>query len=487
MVAGKVTGSHGSRAAAVRGRVMGLWRAARLGMGLRALGTCRRSCSAAGSAPELYDVIISGGGMVGTAMACALAQDHNLAGKRILLLETGNKKTVTQLPKTYSNRVSALTPGSLLLLNSVGAWDHISSMRYKPFKRMQVWDDCSDALITFDKGDLMEDMGFVVENDVVLSALSKQLEAAADRVEVLYRSRVVKYTWPEAYQSPEANPWVQVALDDGKTLQTKLLIGADGQKSTVRESAGIQTVRWQYDQSAVVATLHLAEPTDNNVAWQRFLVTGPIAMLPLSDTLSSLVWSTSHQHASDLVSMDQETFVDSINSAFWSNENHSELVDTASSMFRSALSFLNPTGTSVRQLPPSVAHIDPQSRAMFPLGLGHATKYVGHRVALIGDAAHRVHPLAGQGVNLGFGDVASLSQHLSEAAFSGKDLGSTTYLNAFETERQRHNIPIMAAIDLLKRLYSTKSPPLVLLRSLGLQATNALPPIKEQIMTFASK
>ncbi|XP_067848112.1 ubiquinone biosynthesis monooxygenase COQ6, mitochondrial [Heptranchias perlo] len=478
---------------------MSLWRGAGVVCGLRAQGRAwllgsrgSRRCSSnreeqqESGPPELYDVVISGGGMVGTAMACALAYDQNLSGKKILLLEAGNK-TDGKLPELHSNRVSTLTPGAAAFLNRFGAWDHICNMRYKPFKRMQVWDECSDAIITFDKADLLEDMGFVVENDVVLSALSKQLAAAADRVHVLYRSRVVNYTWPEPYLSPHTNPWVHVELADGSKLQTKLLIGADGPNSMVRQSADIQTLQWKYDQSAVVATLRLAEPTDNNVAWQRFLVTGPIAMLPLSDTVSSLVWSTSHQHASDLLSMNEETFVDAINSAFWSNENHSEFVDTASSMFRTAFMFLMPSGTSVRQLPPSVAHIDPKSRAMFPLGLGHATKYVGPRVALIGDAAHRVHPLAGQGVNLGFGDVSSLSQHLSEAAFNGKDLGSTKHLNAFESERQRHNLPIMAAIDLLKRLYSTKSTPMILLRSLGLQATNAFVPIKEQIMAFVSK
>ncbi|XP_069772165.1 ubiquinone biosynthesis monooxygenase COQ6, mitochondrial isoform X3 [Narcine bancroftii] len=453
------------------------------------------------------------------------AYEQNLSGKRILLLEVGNKKTDEKLPELHSNRVSALTPGSAALLDRFGAWDHICNMRYKPFKRMQVkflalnsylyrnwplgkdpsvafvdrdgfisktssnllvWDECSDAMITFDKADLLEDMGFIVENDVILRALSMQL-AAADRVHVLYRSRAVNYTWPVPDQLCNSKPWVQVELADGSKVETKLLIGADGPNSMVRQSANIQNVQWKYDQSAVVATLHLAEPTDNNVAWQRFLVTGPIAMLPLSDNLSSLVWSTSHQHASDLLSVDEETFVDAINSAFWSNENHSEFVATANSMFKRAFTYLMPSGMSVRQLPPSVARIDPESRAMFPLGLGHATKYVGSRVALIGDAAHRVHPLAGQGVNLGFGDVACLSQNLSEAAFNGKDLGSLEHLNAFETERQSHNLPIMAAIDLLKKLYTTKSTPVVLLRSLGLQATNVLAPVKEQIMAFVNK
>uniref|UniRef100_A0A8D0HN38 Ubiquinone biosynthesis monooxygenase COQ6, mitochondrial n=1 Tax=Sphenodon punctatus TaxID=8508 RepID=A0A8D0HN38_SPHPU len=444
---------------------------------------CAGSGSGSGS---VYDVVVSGGGMVGSAMAAALGHDVHLHDKKILLLEAGSRKMSDRLPEHYSNRVSAISPGSATLLGSFGAWNHICSMRCKPFRRMQVWDACSEAMIIFDK-DSLEDMGYIVENDIVMSALTKQLDAVSDRVEVLYRSRAVGYTWPFPYHTSDTSPWVQVDLADGRRLQTKLLIGADGQNSAVRKAAGIHNVQYQYDQSAVVATLQLSEATDNNVAWQRFLPSGPIALLPLSDTASSLVWSTSHEHASQLLSMDGESFVDSINSAFWSNANHSDFIDTAGSMFRSAVTLLMPSGTAARQLPPSVAKVDPKSRAVFPLGLGHATEYVQHRMALIGDAAHRVHPLAGQGVNMVFGDIACLIHHISTAAFDGKDLGSIKHLLQYETERQRYNLSLMAAIDLLKRLYSTSVAPFVLLRTWGLQTTNAVSPVKEQIMAFASK
>lgn len=436
---------------------------------------------------EVFDVIISGGGMVGSAMACSLGMDPNLAGKKILLLEAGNKKVMDKVPDSYNTRVSSISPGSATLLSGLGAWDHITKMRYKPYNMMQVWDACSDALITFDKENLQDEMAYIVENDIIVAALTKQLDTLSDNVRVKYRSRVVKYTWPMSHQAADSIPWVQVTLASGETLQAKLLIGADGPNSMVRQELGIPTFKWNYDQSAVVAVLHLSEPTENNVAWQRFLPTGPIAMLPLSDTESSLVWSTSHHLAEELLEMDEESFVDAINSAFWSNDNQSELIDTAGSVFRSALSALMPSAGSARQLPPSVAGIGPKSRVMFPLGMGHATEYVRHRVALIGDAAHRVHPLAGQGANLGFGDVAYLTQLLSQAAFSGKDLGGIQHLLEYETERQRHNLPMMAAIDLMKRLYSTNAAPVVLLRTFGLQATNMLPALKEQIMAFASK
>ncbi|XP_071780271.1 ubiquinone biosynthesis monooxygenase COQ6, mitochondrial [Centroberyx gerrardi] len=436
---------------------------------------------------ELYDVIISGGGMVGSAMACSLGMDPNLEGKKILLLEAGNKKVMDKLPDTYSTRVSSISPGSATLLSGIGAWDYITNMRCKPYQKMQVWDACSDALITFDKENLQDEMAYIVENDIIVAALTKQLDSLSDNVQVKYRSKVVKYTWPMSHQAADSIPWVQVTLASGETLQAKLLIGADGPNSMVRRESGIPTVKWNYDQSAVVAVLHLSEPTENNVAWQRFLPTGPIAMLPLSDTESSLVWSTSHRHAEELLELDEESFVDAINSAFWSNENQSELIETAGSLFRSALSALMPSAGSARQLPPSVAGIGPKSRVMFPLGMGHASEYIRHRVVLIGDAAHRVHPLAGQGANLGFGDVAFLTQVLSHAAFNGKDLGAMQHLLEYETERQRHNLPMMAAIDLMKRLYSTNAAPVVLLRTFGLQATNMLPPLKEQIMAFASK
>ncbi|RXN11329.1 ubiquinone biosynthesis monooxygenase mitochondrial isoform X2 [Labeo rohita] len=417
----------------------------------RGLASSERDEESSTSQNELYDIVISGGGMVGTAMACSLGLDPNLTGKKILLLEAGHKKEMDRVPETYSIRVSSISPGSATLLSGLGAWDHIVNMRCKPYNKMQVWDACSDALITFDKENLQDEMAYIVENDVIVAALTKQLQTLSDHVEVQYRTKVVKYTWPRPYHVSESIPWVQVTLANGKTLHTKLL------------------------------------PTENNVAWQRFLPTGPIAMLPLSDTESSLVWSTSHQHAEELLQLDEESFVDAINTAFWSNENHSELVETAGSLFRTALSVLMPDSGSARQLPPSVAGIGPKSRVMFPLGMGHATEYIRHRVAIIGDAAHRVHPLAGQGANLGFGDVACLTKILSQAAFNGKDLGAMQHLLEFETERQRHNLPMMAAVDLMKRLYSTNAAPMVLLRTFGLQATNALPPLKEQIMAYASK
>ncbi|XP_038621605.1 ubiquinone biosynthesis monooxygenase COQ6, mitochondrial isoform X1 [Tachyglossus aculeatus] len=449
-------------------------------VGAAAVRRCGGVQYGSGPAPAVYDVVVAGGGMVGAAAACALGHDVRLGRKRILLLEAGPKRAAGRPPAHFGNRVSAISPASADFLASFGAWEHICATRCKAFRRMQVWDGCSEALITFDRDEL-DAMGYIVENDVIMAALARRLEAVADRVDVQYGSRAAELSWAAA------DPWLGVTLADGRRLRARLLVGADGPDSQVRRAAGIRTVGWPYDQEAVVATLHLSEATDNNVAWQRFLPTGPIALLPLSDTVSSLVWSTSPERAARLVGMEEEAFLDAVNSAFWSDAEHMEAAAAAGRALRRILGVLGPAGPPARQLPPSVARVAPGSRARFPLALGHAADYVRPRLALVGDAAHRVHPLAGQGVNMGFGDAASLVRRLGGAAFDGRDLGSPSLLAGYETERQRRNVCLLAATDLLKRLYSSAAAPAVLLRTLGLQAANALGPVKEQIVAFASR
>nr|XP_026494187.1 ubiquinone biosynthesis monooxygenase COQ6, mitochondrial [Vanessa tameamea] len=255
-------------------------------------------------------------------------------------------------------------------------------------------------------------------------------------------------------------------------------IGADGAKSAVREAMGVQYLSWNYDQMGIVATLHLAEETTNTTAWQRFLPTGPIAFLPLNSTKSSLVWSMTDTQAKELLNLPEERFVDALNDAMWKQYPRSSVVDACTSWLGSWLKRFDLPDGAERQLPPSVQSIISGSRAAFPLGFGHSTKYVAPGVALIGDAAHRVHPLAGQGVNLGFGDVKDLISFLSDSIYTGLDITHPNWMEKYESERQRHNVPTQLAVDALSRLYGADLPPLVLARSLGLQLTNALHPIK---------
>ncbi|XP_013400796.1 ubiquinone biosynthesis monooxygenase COQ6, mitochondrial [Lingula anatina] len=435
---------------------------------------------------QLFDVVISGGGMVGAAMACALGHANVFEDKKILLLEASPQKDF-KLPEKYGNRVCALSPATKKLLSGFGAWEEICNMRYQPVKRMQVWDACSDAFITLNHDDMTDDVAYIVENDVILAAIMKQFDKIKHNVTVMYNSKAEMYTFPSQIQDGvQENLWIKVHLPDGETFQTKLLIGADGFNSLVRKQANIHTLQWDYEQWGLVSTLHFAEPTENVVAWQRFLPTGPVAVLPLSETQSSLVWTTSPDEAKRLLKLPKENFVDALNMALWDEDKKDSFAVRAGQVAQDLINTVSPEGTSFRQLPPTFTDIEDESRAAFPLSLVHASHYVKPRLALIGDAAHRVHPLAGQGVNLGFGDVTCLRDVLVQCLCNGGDLGSLSHLLQYETSRQRKVLPVMFAMDGLKRLYGTDFPPVVVLRTLGLQATNSMKSLKDFFVTQAT-
>ncbi|XP_064602568.1 ubiquinone biosynthesis monooxygenase COQ6, mitochondrial-like [Liolophura sinensis] len=436
---------------------------------------------------NVVDFVISGGGMVGAAMACSLGNAPALKGKKIVLLEGAAEKESFTLTEKYSNRVCALSPATVDLLTDLGSWQEICNMRYQPVKRMQVWDSCSDSLITFSQADMTEDLAYIVENDVILASITARLNALGDRVDVRYRTQAKAVSLPTPVEDVASteSPFVRVHLENGETLQTRLLIGADGSNSLVRRSADCHTISWDYYQSAVVATLGISQ-MENNVAWQRFLPTGPIALLPLSNEFSSLVWSTTTEDAKNLLQLPDESFVDAVNDAYWHDRDKDSIAISLGQTFQGILNAAIPGGTSNRQLPPTVTDVVEGSRAMFPLSMVHSSEYVKPRIALIGDAAHRLHPLAGQGVNLGFGDVVCLTQVLVDAVQRGSDVGGLSHLLQYETQRQRHNLPVLLTIDGLQRLYGTKFSPFVIARSLGLQATNALDFVKNKIIQQAA-
>ncbi|KAK3092587.1 hypothetical protein FSP39_004671 [Pinctada imbricata] len=437
---------------------------------------------------ETADIVISGGGMVGTAMACALGNEPHLADKRIVLLESAPKKEFT-LPENYSNRTCTVSPSTVNLLNSFGAWDEILQMRCQPVKRMQVWESCSDSLITFNKDDMMGDLAFVVENDVILEATRRSLTAMGDRVDVMYNTSASSYIIPgvtAGHKNVNQNSWVTISTNDGKTIKTKLLIGADGMNSGVRKAGEFHTVKWDYKQLALVATLHVTGVSENTVAWQRFLPTGPLALLPLSTERCCMIWTTTPENARNLRDLPVDSFVDAVNDALWHERDKDSTAMSLGQSFQGILNGIFSSEMTDRQMPPTIVDVDDNSRAHFPLTLVHASNYVLQRVALIGDSAHRIHPLAGQGVNLGFGDVSCLRDILVQSSQEGADPGSLSYLTQYETERQRAVLPVIATIEGLHRLYSTSLTPVVVLRSLGLQATNAMTFLKDKIVGQAS-
>jgi len=230
----------------------------------------------------------------------------------------------------------------------------------------------------------------------------------------------------------------------------------------------------------VVATLDLEMQGEvNTTAWQRFLPTGPVALLPLTDDKSSLVWTLDKAMARDMVQIDDEAFITNLNKALCGKENEISLVNSISEAFGSVLNRIVRTQDLDALQPPLVKGV--MNRAAFPLGFGHSTRYIGSRTLLVGDAAHRIHPLAGQGVNLGFGDVACLAEVVENMLVEGGGIGHHEYLRQYETERQRHNLLTMAGVDTLQKLYCTDNIPMVLARSLGIMTTNAMKPVKQLI------
>ncbi|XP_062503779.1 ubiquinone biosynthesis monooxygenase COQ6, mitochondrial-like isoform X2 [Corticium candelabrum] len=443
-------------------------------------------CTSGG--PVHFDVLVAGGGLVGACLACSLGRLSVLKDRKLAVLEGQKLKSLDKysksyVPETYSNRVSAITPGSAALLDEIGVWQDIKKTRFKQFNRMQVWDACSEAHISFNCDDVAAPrMGYIVENDVIVAALHERLKSFPN-IEVLEGVRV------EAIQSDNKDKasWLSCTLSNSSLLNTKLLIGADGATSTVRRAANMENYSYSYNQMAVVATLQLSEPSDNLTAWQRFLPSGPIALLPLSENASSLVWSTSPDHARSLLEMSGDSFVDAVNSAFCEDYPRHTFVESSLATLNAIIQTVGGANQTVFQLPPSILNVTDKSRASFPLHLGHSPQYVRRRLALIGDAAHRVHPMAGQGVNLGFSDVQCLANLIKEAAGQGQDLGSLHYLRSYEKERLQNVVPMMAAIDGLNRLFTTSVIPLVWARALGLQLTDAFAPVKRSIMEFAMK
>lgn len=263
-----------------------------------------------------------------------------------------------------------------------------------------------------------------------------------------------------------------------------LQVGADGANSIVRQSMDVTNYTLPYKQMGVVATLELnpEETEGNKVAWQRFLPSGPVALLPLSDSLSSLVWSTGVEHAKELLRMTPEEFVDALNDAYLKSFKPNSFVEN---IMKAVDGVFSTPKDRIQQLPPRVLKVQDGSRAAFPLGFGHASSYVAGGVALIGDAAHRVHPLAGQGANLGFGDVVALTEVLAESVYNGSSLADIQYLLTYEQKSLKANVPIMIGVHALQNLYCTEFPPFVLARSLGLKFTNNVEPVKQFFMRKA--
>ena len=382
------------------------------------------------------DLLIVGAGMVGSALALALRH----SGLQILLLDGGPLTVVPFDAQTpFEPRVSALSAASQRILERLGAWDGIAQRRATPYSDMHVWDGSGTGQIHFSAASVhAQVLGHIVENRVVQDGLLERLHdsdiglLANARLEQLRRS---------------GDEWL-LTLADGRQLRAPLVIAADGANSAVRRLAGCETREWDYLHHAIVTSVRCSAG-HQATAWQRFTDEGPLAFLPLSrdgqQDWCSIVWSTTPEHAEQLMAMGEAAFLQALGRAF-----EGRLGD--------------------------VLQADP--RVCVPLRQRHAKRYVGEGLALIGDAAHTIHPLAGQGVNLGFLDAAVLAEVLVNACERGERLADVKVLSRYERRRMPHNLALMAAMEGFERLFQADPLPLRWLRNSGLKLVEQMPEAK---------
>ncbi len=372
------------------------------------------------------DVLIVGAGMVGSALALALQN----SGLRILLLD-GGPMTVTPFTADapFEARVSALSIASQRILQRVGAWSGIEGRRVSPYSDMQVWDGSGTGQLHFCASSVhAEHLGHIVENRVVQDALLDCLHDS--EIGLLANARLEQLRH-------SGDDWL-LTLADGRQLRTPLVIAADGAHSAVRRLAGCATREWDYLHHAIVTSVRCDRP-HAETAWQRFTDDGPLAFLPLQrdgEHWCSIVWSTTPLQAERLMALDDEAFCRALEQAFEGRLG-------------------------------AVLAADP--RVCVPLRQRHAKRYVEKGLALIGDAAHTIHPLAGQGVNLGFLDAAVLAEELLAALARGERLADPRVLSRYERRRMPHNLALMAAMEGFERLFQADPLPLRLLRNTGLK------------------
>ncbi|KAF9093131.1 putative ubiquinone biosynthesis monooxygenase [Mortierella sp. GBA35] len=506
-------------------------------------------------ATEEYDVVIVGGGIAGSALACALASGKASSTLKIALIEAfdlSNHIKWAPRPDQYSNRVSSLTPKSVAFLKKIGVWSEMDHSRVAACEGMQVWDGVSGARITFDAANVdgvqssflhqvfsgtapssvtppasasnhevhddnkeASPLAWMTENLHVQYGLQKQLmghQARGVKLDVFEKTKVQGITVDqgESAQLPQAD-WPAVQLDNGKTLVTRLLIGADGVNSPVRSFAKIESLGWDYSQFGLVATLQIDPSTSTapgqgkGIAWQRFLPTGPVAMLPLNNGYASLVWSTTPKIAQDLKKLPARDFCALVNAAFSASPAELEylyknigpdgqpLVDFQKEIeWRTSVHDQEEAAKNIVRgssqgdaKPPRVVDVQENTRAPFPLRMRNSSSYVEDRVVLVGDAAHTVHPLAGQGLNQGLADVECLARVIEQSLLSGSDIGNIHSLTPYSSERFLPNLAMLGTVDKLSKLYNTDFGPVVWARSLGLTAVDKMGPIKTEIMRFA--
>jgi len=385
-----------------------------------------------------YDVVIVGSGIVGASLACALANSTNLT---IAVLDA---KALPEYVKAnhYQPRVSAITLASKQLFSAMNVWDDIAKQRLSEFTQINVWDEAGGGEINFTAEEIGEEcLGYIIENDLIQSCLIQRMQQLS-QIDVLAPIKLEKLI---------ANDNGFTIAAENQQLQATLLVAADGANSWVRSQMNIGITQYAYDQKALVATIE-SELSHQQTAQQVFLSTGPLAFLPLEDKhFSSIVWSLPTTEAEFLMTLSADDFAKKL-----------------------SLQFKHRLG-----------HLKVGERFTFPLIKQETEKYVKPHLALVGDAAHVIHPLAGQGVNMGLLDANSLAKVVLEALDNKRNFSSLATLRKYERWRRADNYLLIKGVHFLKDIFASDKKALQNLRSIGLNAINELPWIKNIFTRYA--
>ena len=382
------------------------------------------------------DVIILGGGLVGLALAAAL----DSGGLSAIIVDPADPDE--RLDTAFDGRTSAVSSSSMRMLEATGVADHFPAPGC-PIRKIQVADGLESGGLAFEPEAGDDPLGHMHENRHLRATLRARAEAGR-QLWLLWKSRVADVD--------RGDHGVVVALEDGRKLCAPLLIAADGRNSPMREAAGIRIARWRYDHSAIVSVLRHERPHDN-VAYEIFYPSGPFALLPMTDDdtghRSAIVWSVRKDDAPGLLSLSDEDFAAEARAAMGG--------------------FL---GTIALAAP----------RSTYPLGFHHAAQITAHRLALVGDSAHAIHPIAGQGLNLGFRDGAALAQVLVEGARLGLDLGDRQLLDRYQRWRSLDALSVAFATDSLTRIYAIPGRTASAVRRFGMGLIDRIAPVRNRLM-----
>ncbi len=392
------------------------------------------------SSPIRTDVAIAGGGLVGLTLALALAQ----GGMRVAVADPMTQAQL--LDERFDGRVTALAFANVRMMRTLGLWD-VLLPEAQPINEILVSDGelggrTSPFSLHFDHREIGEVLGYIVENRHIRRALLQAVEA--NPAILLFPSVAV-----EGLVVTETS--ATLSLSDGRSLESPLAVAAEGRESQLREAQGIRSVSWDYSQIGIVTTVEHELP-HNGVAYEHFLPSGPFAILPMTGNRASLVWTEETGEARRLVGLDEPEFTAELRLRF---------------------------GGHLGQVKP----IGP--RWSYPLKLHLARSYAQQRFALVGDAAHTIHPIAGQGLNLGLKDIAALAETVLDAARLGLDFGRADVLERYERWRRFDSVTLAVSTDGLNRLMSNSIPPLRLVRDLGMGIVDSIAPLRQFFMRHA--